>query len=101
VTTADGPLRIAVGRLIRSNSANAYAHHMLPTAAVMISATLVLNRLIAVPRGEKVRHLHRAVGAPRRDARMTYVLVDRHDRPFGDGYGRIEDSPLAARAPLG
>jgi len=60
---------------------------MLPTTAVMISATLVLNRLIAVPRGEEVGHLHRAVGAPRRDARMTYVLVDRHGRPLMDGQG--------------
>ncbi|MGH3182634.1 MAG: hypothetical protein ACRDOE_12115, partial [Streptosporangiaceae bacterium] len=41
----------ASGRLIRSNSANAYAHHMLPTARVISSATLVLKRLTAVPRG--------------------------------------------------
>ena len=51
VTTADGPPRIAVGRLIRSSNANAYAQYILPTACVMTSATLVLNRLIDVPRG--------------------------------------------------
>ena len=52
-TIVGGPPLIASGRLIRSNNAKAYAHHMLPTMVVTSSATFVLNRLTAEPRGSR------------------------------------------------
>src|ERR1700733_3111107 len=36
------PLEIAAGRLISASSVKMYAHHIVPTTAVMISATLPL-----------------------------------------------------------
>jgi hypothetical protein len=58
----DAPPRTAAGRLIRSNSANAWAHHMLPTTVVIMIATFVLNRLTAESRREHIGDCKKELG---------------------------------------
>lgn len=45
------PLRMASGRLIRARRAKAYAHHMVPTAPVILMASYELNRLTGLSVG--------------------------------------------------
>src|ERR1700761_9071093 len=44
------PPRIASGRLISATPANTYAHHIVPTALVIVTATAALNRVSALVR---------------------------------------------------
>ena len=64
------PLLIASGKLTSAIRVNTYAHHMVPTTAVMISATLTVDA------NTFVLDLDRLVVLALSDARMRNVLEE-------------------------